>query len=107
MTLDVLILLIYFYSQLSIQVDVRLFSDAFNLVQLLKSPHPKPAEKHLLIELRKIQELLDVPKGDRIPRLKGKSEKRLEKELGDSIIYWRLRNLCSSKAILVIRNKGV
>ena len=38
--------------QLRVDVSVSLFSDAKNLVQLLNANHPKPAEKHLLIELR-------------------------------------------------------
>ena len=84
---DLLLLLIYFFSQLNVNVRVNLYSDAKNLVSLLKAAHPKPAEKYLLIELRKIQEILDGPKGNRIPRLKNRSEKRLEKELNDSVIH--------------------
>jgi hypothetical protein len=84
---DVLILLIYFYSQLRVSVSVDLFCDSFNLVQLIKAAHPKPAEKHLLIELRRIQELLDGPKGNRIPRLRNRDcEKRLEKELDACVL---------------------
>ena len=58
--LDRIILLAYFIRQLSISVDCVIYSDAMNLIKLLESQNPKPLERHMLIELRDMQQKLNL-----------------------------------------------
>jgi hypothetical protein len=79
--IDSMLLLMHFMTQLRVSCSVRLFSDSEDAVKLINAVHPKPSEKHLVIELRKYQELKDGVVGSRVERLVAVSEKRLRKEL--------------------------
>jgi hypothetical protein len=56
--LDRLILLAFFISEFGVSVKCSVYSDALDLVKLLASDHPKPAERHMVIELREMQKKL-------------------------------------------------
>jgi hypothetical protein len=65
--IDFLVLFLVFLKYLSkFNIFCTLFSDANDLVLLLKSAHPRPIEKHLLIDLRAMQNKLH---GERDPAL--------------------------------------
>jgi hypothetical protein len=85
--LDSMILIMHLLTTLHVKCCVRLFSDAKDLVSLLTSPHPKPAEKHLLIELRTIKGLLDSEDvmHNRAVRVRELSSKRIDRELDDCV----------------------
>ena len=83
--MDALILVMYMFSQFHVKCSVRAFSDAKDLVSLISSPHPKPAEKHLLIELRRLQALVDGDVGSRVGRLHGISERRIDREVSECV----------------------
>lgn len=56
--IDRVILLAYFYSEFNFDVECSVYSDALDLVKLLASDHPKPIEKHMVIELKEMQKKL-------------------------------------------------
>jgi hypothetical protein len=58
--LDRVILLLYFLSQLRVSIKPVIYSDALDLVKLLYAEYPKPTAKHLLIEIREIQNKLNI-----------------------------------------------
>ena len=58
--LDKLILLSYFLSELQVSLKSVIYTDSMDLVKLIKADHPKPAARHMLIELRAMQEKLNL-----------------------------------------------
>ena len=56
--IDRLILIAFFFAQFGFKFECLLFSDALDLVKLLASDHPKPTERHMVIELREMQKKL-------------------------------------------------
>ena len=58
--LDAVILLMYFIHQCVCTVLPQMLSDSLDLVKLLLSEHPKPLLKHMLIELRAMQDKLGL-----------------------------------------------
>ena len=58
--IDRLILISFFVRELGFDFNCRIYSDALDLVKLLASDHPKPIERHMLIELREMQRKLKL-----------------------------------------------
>ena len=58
--IDMCILLMYFMSELKFSVDATIFSDSLDLINLLMSDYPKPREKHMIIELKRMQRKLNL-----------------------------------------------
>jgi hypothetical protein len=58
--LDTTLLLIYFIRQFKCTVKSTVYSDSMDLVKLLLSDHPKPLLKHMVIELRAMQDMLNI-----------------------------------------------
>ena len=83
--LDLLLLTLHLFSSLRVSLSVILFSDSLDMVTLLNQPHPKPAEKHLLIEIRKMQAELNGNVQNRVDRLGNITERRLNRDANDCI----------------------
>ena len=81
--MDSLILNLHLFSQLQVKCYVKLYSDALNVVTLIRSPHPKPAEKHLLIEICQMQAIVDGDLSTRVARLRTVSEKLMNRDVHD------------------------
>lgn len=59
-TVDKVLLLMSAFACFHMSVSVEVFCDAYNLVQLLQSPHPKPKELHMILDLRRLQSKLGL-----------------------------------------------
>lgn len=58
--IDRMIVLMYFLSELKVTMKCTLFTDALDLIKLLKSDHPKPTARHMLMEIRQMQDKLTI-----------------------------------------------
>ncbi len=58
--IDRIILIVFFFRSLLFNVRCELNTDALDLVKLLASDHPKPVERHMIIELRQMQRKLQL-----------------------------------------------
>jgi hypothetical protein len=72
---DVITMVGYFYRQFGLAVRSTLFSDADNLLMLLRSPHPRPGEWSLIPLLKVLQK-----------KLAGTPESLSDKELRDLVV---------------------
>ena len=54
------LLLLFFLAQLRVKLVPRLLSDARNLVDLLKSEHSRPADKYMIVQLKRLQAIMDA-----------------------------------------------
>jgi hypothetical protein len=50
----------YFLSELRVDTQSTVYTDALDLIKLVSADHPKPTAKHMLIELRTIQSKLSL-----------------------------------------------
>jgi hypothetical protein len=58
--LDKLILCMYFISELHVKVHSTVYSDSLDLIKLLQADHPRPTARHMLIELREMQDKFNL-----------------------------------------------
>jgi hypothetical protein len=83
--MDSLVLIMYMFAQFRVPCTVRVYSDAKDLVSLILSPHPKPAEKHLLIEIRRLQSSLEGDVSARASQLHSVSARRKANDESDCV----------------------
>jgi len=50
----------YFISELHVKVHSTVYSDSLDLIKLLQADHPRPTARHMLIELREMQDKFNL-----------------------------------------------